>query len=68
MGRRSLAVSLLLLAALACCAEDKDAASGADTTAGNGGLRSDLWGRGGERWTAASRLPDVSFAGYQRGE
>lgn len=29
---------------------------------------SDLWGQSGERWTAASRLPDVSYAGYQRGE
>ncbi|MBL7223358.1 MAG: hypothetical protein ISS72_05875 [Candidatus Brocadiae bacterium] len=27
-----------------------------------------LWGREGERWTADSRLPDFSYAGYQRGE
>ena len=31
-------------------------------------LQSDLWGVAGERWTAVSRLPDVSYAGYQRGE
>lgn len=27
-----------------------------------------LWGKGGERWTADSRLPDFSYAGYHRGE
>lgn len=27
-----------------------------------------LWGRKGERWTADSRLPDFSYAGYRRGE
>ena len=27
-----------------------------------------LWGEDGERWAAGSRLPDVSFAGYRRGE
>ena len=27
-----------------------------------------LWGENGERWSAMSRLPDFSFAGYQRGE
>lgn len=29
---------------------------------------SDLWGRGGEKWNPAGRLPDVSFAGYACGE
>ena len=29
---------------------------------------SDLWGRGGQKWTPASRLPDFSFAGYRHGE
>lgn len=27
-----------------------------------------LWGKSGERWTPQSRLPDVSHAGYHRGE
>lgn len=27
-----------------------------------------LWGENGERWSAESRLPDFSFAGYRRGE
>ena len=27
-----------------------------------------LWGRGGEKWTPQSRLPDFSFAGYHCGE
>ena len=29
---------------------------------------SDLWGRDGEKWSADSRLPDFSWAGYHRGE
>ncbi len=29
---------------------------------------SKLWGQNGEHWTPRSRLPDFSFAGYQRGE
>ncbi|UCF32330.1 MAG: hypothetical protein JSV78_08330, partial [Phycisphaerales bacterium] len=29
---------------------------------------STLWGRSGERWSPASRLPDFSYAGYHRGE
>jgi hypothetical protein len=29
---------------------------------------SQLWGEHGEQWTPQSRLPDFSFAGYQRGE
>jgi hypothetical protein len=31
-------------------------------------LHSDLWGRQGEQWSADSRLPDFSYAGYHRGE
>lgn len=27
-----------------------------------------LWGKSGEKWTAQSRLPDFSFAGYHSGE
>ncbi len=29
---------------------------------------SKLWGRHGELWSASSRLPDFSYAGYHRGE
>ncbi len=29
---------------------------------------SDLWGKSGEKWSPASRLPDFSHAGYKRGE
>jgi hypothetical protein len=29
---------------------------------------SQLWGKHGEPWSAESRLPDFSYAGYQRGE
>ena len=32
------------------------------------GSYSALWGKGGELWTAAGRLPDFSFAGYHSGE
>jgi hypothetical protein len=31
-------------------------------------VHSELWGANGEIWTPESRLPDFSFAGYQRGE
>ncbi len=31
-------------------------------------IYSDLWGERGESWTAESRLPDFSYAGYHRGE
>ncbi len=31
-------------------------------------VESALWGEHGEHWTPESRLPDFSFAGYQRGE
>ncbi len=31
-------------------------------------LYSKLWGKEGELWNPRSRLPDVSFAGYHRGE
>lgn len=36
--------------------------------AADGPLYSELWGRQGERWSAESRLPDFSYAGYHRGE
>src|SRR5690606_26028940 len=29
---------------------------------------SELWGKNGEKWTPASRLPDFSYAGYHSGE
>ena len=66
MARRSLRATLVVLTVLVCCAEDKDAADSAEATSNT--QSSDLWGRSGELWTATSRLPDVSFAGYQRGE
>ena len=31
-------------------------------------VRSQLWGRDGERWLQAGRLPDFSYAGYRSGE
>lgn len=31
-------------------------------------VNSGLWGKDGEAWTAGGRLPDFSFAGYERGE
>lgn len=32
------------------------------------GVHSKLWGKDGDAWQAASRLPDVSYAGYACGE
>ena len=32
------------------------------------GATSGLWGTNGERWSATSRLPDFSYAGYHCGE
>ena len=32
------------------------------------GVHSQLWGREGEKWSAASRLTDFSYAGYRSGE
>lgn len=32
------------------------------------GQTSELWGQNGEKWNPGGRLPDFSFAGYQRGE
>jgi len=48
------ALSLLALSALV---------SGACTSP-----TSELWGRNGERWDPAGRLPDFSYAGYHQGE
>ncbi len=31
-------------------------------------MHSELWGSQGEKWSVDSRLPDFSYAGYQRGE
>jgi len=33
-----------------------------------GQSHSELWGKSGEKWSAQSRLPDFSFAGYHFGE
>jgi hypothetical protein len=35
---------------------------------GAGPAYSQLWGEAGEKWSAAGRLPDFSYAGYHRGE
>lgn len=48
---------MLLLAARAASAEPPPAT-----------VYSALWGQRGEKWQAAGRLPDFSFAGYRRGE
>jgi hypothetical protein len=53
------AATLLLVVSLAC---------GADDSPSGDSQYSDLWGRSGELWTGSSRLPDASFAGYERGE
>jgi hypothetical protein len=37
-------------------------------SAAHGAEHSQLWGSSGELWSPASRLPDFSYAGYQRGE
>ena len=51
---------------LAVCAVVSTAPCGAAGAAGP--TYSMLWGKAGERWTADSRLPDFSYAGYRRGE
>ena len=38
------------------------------SSAGSASPYSRLWGKSGEYWTPQSRLPNCSFAGYQRGE
>lgn len=53
MFSRALPITLLL-ASLAFSAEERQYSS--------------LWGRDGEAWDPAGRLPDVSFAGYACGE
>ena len=35
---------------------------------GTAQIYSELWGKNGEKWSADSRLPDFSFAGYHFGE
>ncbi|MEO6740811.1 MAG: glycosyl hydrolase family 28-related protein [Chthoniobacteraceae bacterium] len=52
LRQRSLALAALLLATISFAAEQT----------------SILWGAHGERWSPRSRLPDFSFAGYERGE
>jgi hypothetical protein len=41
---------------------------GAMVSAGETQGFSELWGKGGEKWTPQSRLPDFSFAGYHCGD
>lgn len=53
-GARWIAPGLLALAAL--------------LTAGCGAPTSQLWGRHGELWDPAGRLPDFSYAGYHQGD
>ena len=65
--------AVALIVVTAACAGAGPAPAPAPVTVPGGGstgeaLYSDLWGQSGERWTPASRLPDVSYAGYQRGE
>jgi hypothetical protein len=68
MRRNLMTATALALAWLGCSSGGSGAVSPtAGTPAGNT-LSSDLWGQSGELWTPASRLPDVSYAGYQRGE
>lgn len=38
------------------------------STLAAGQQHSELWGQAGENWSPDSRLPDWSFAGYERGE
>lgn len=62
--------SLLLCASLFACSlsyaqANRDANANAD--AAKDGY-SDLWGKNGENWTPASRLPDFSFAGFDMGD
>lgn len=56
-SRRALFVSLFAISSLLGGATSVPAAQ-----------HSQLWGERGEHWTPQSRLPDFSFAGYQRGE
>lgn len=54
-------VSLIALASLWCLPSVVDVAAAEPMT-------SELWGHHGEKWSAESRLPDFSYAGYHRGE
>lgn len=60
MGRdlRAIGWSMCLLVASGACTAQETPAP----------VTSALWGNAGEAWTAQSRLPDFSFAGYHRGE
>src|SRR6185503_6442966 len=57
---RSAALLGILAAFLGC--------AGSGDPAGSPAQVSELWGRGGERWSPRSRLPDFSFAGYHFGD
>ena len=63
---KHLLTSLLLLMFLTSTAQRNRDANAAEDAAKNG--YSDLWGKNGENWTPASRLPDFSFAGYDMGD
>lgn len=62
MRRTALLVTACLLA-LSVWSTAADLAPVGDTK-----QYSQLWGRAGENWSPASRLPDFSFAGYHSGE
>ena len=62
--RGVVAAAALVLGWLGCGAQERVATP---SEPGNG-QHSDLWGQRGELWTPTGRLPDVAYAGYERGE
>ncbi|HYN03608.1 MAG TPA: glycosyl hydrolase family 28-related protein, partial [Vicinamibacteria bacterium] len=62
--RGVVAAAALVLTWLACGAQERVASPSEP----NHAQHSDLWGQAGELWTPTSRLPDVAYAGYERGE
>lgn len=79
MSTAPLPPSLLfaLLFAQSACVTQTPPGAGADTASttapeaavgDSGKAYSGLWGKAGELWTPAGRLPDFSFAGYHFGE
>jgi hypothetical protein len=64
--RRSGVAAALLGWLLGCGGADSSASK--DRQGDPNAQYSDLWGQSGESWLPSSRLPDVSFAGFERGE
>lgn len=62
---RAIGVAVLLTASLTAAVSGSPAPAAAPASAG---VPSALWGRAGEAWTPAGRLPDFSWAGYHAGE